>query len=169
MAGQTSEDVTYKALAGAEASLSRAVDPGTLSRLAEVGTLLGPAMTTLAFAYHDRRSHLIGQARVKMELPCQWCEARLEREVVAHFEGWLAIDEAQAQTWDTEQPSSKPIIVAGETLDVPLLIEDELLLAVPGRVCTDEHCPNRPVQDAVDVVAERTSPFAGMADLIGKR
>jgi uncharacterized metal-binding protein YceD (DUF177 family) len=169
MAGHTSEDVTYKALTSVGARIARVVDSAELPRLAELGAILEPVTASLAFAYHDRRSWVTGHASARMRLPCQWCEQWLDREVAAEFSAWLAVDEAQALEWDEQLASEAPIVVAGETLDIPLLIEDELIMAIPGRVCIDDQCVNRPLQEEKgEQPPFANSPFAVMAELIQK-
>ena len=169
MAGHTPENVTYKALTSVDARLDRVVSSEDLPRLSEVGVLLSPARATLMFAYHDRRRWVAGHASVQLKLPCQWCDRELDREIEVDFAAWLATDEEQALEWSEKLESDAPIVVAGEVLDVPLLIEDELLMAVPGRVCIDDLCFHRPVQDSQEEQPlSASSPFAAMAELIKK-
>ena len=169
MAGHTPENVTYKALTSVDAKLDRVVNSEELPRLSGVGVLLTPAKTTLKFAYHDRRRWVSGHASVRLKLPCQWCDRELEREIDVDFSAWLATDEEQALDWSEKLESGAPIVVAGEVLDVPLLIEDELLMAVPGRVCIDDLCIHRPLQESQnEQPRSASSPFAAMAELIKK-
>ena len=169
MAGQTPENVTYKALTSVDARLDRVVSSENLPRLSEVGVLLSPAKATLSFAYHDRRRWVSGHASARLKLSCQWCDRELDREIEVDFTAWLATDEEQALEWSEKLESDAPIVVAGEVLDVPLLIEDELLMAVPGRVCIDDLCVHRPLQDSQgEQPLPVSSPFAAMAELIKK-
>jgi len=169
MAGHTSEIITYKALTSADARLDRVVSSSDLPRLSNLGEMLEPAKATLVFAYHDRRRWVAGHASARLRLPCQWCDRELDREIEVDFTAWLATDEAQALEWSEELVSAAPIVVAGEVLDVPLLIEDELLMAVPGRVCIDDLCIYRPLQESRgEQPPPASSPFAAMAELIKK-
>ncbi len=169
MAGHTTENVTYKALTSADARLDRVVNSSDLPRLSELGEMLEPAKAVLTFAYHDRRRWVTGHASARLRLPCQWCDRELEREIEVDFTAWLATDETQALEWSEELVSTAPIVVAGEVLDVPLLIEDELLMAVPGRVCVDDLCIHRPSQESQgEQPPPASSPFAVMAELIKK-
>lgn len=169
MAGHTPENVTYKALTSVDAKLDRVVSSLDLPRLSELGVLLEPAKATLTFAYHDRRRWVSGHASAKLMLPCQWCDRELEREINVDFTAWLATDEGQALEWSEQLESEAPIVVAGEVLDVPLLIEDELIMAVPARVCVDDLCVYRPPQESQrEQPPPASSPFAVMAELIKK-
>jgi uncharacterized metal-binding protein YceD (DUF177 family) len=69
------------------------------------------------------------------------------------------------------------LVVAGVNLDMVELVEDELLLALPDRVCTDDDCAHMPVMrfgeaagDDVDTQgsgkASRRFPFAGLKEAI---
>lgn len=166
MAAGTPEEVTYRSLCERDVELARTVEGGMLPRLAEAGVIETPAVVHLQFAINSRRPSVAGAARVRLSLPCQWCESRVSREVEARFEVLLATDETEAVAWDEQVGQDKVIVVAGERLDVPGLIEDELLLSIPERVCIDEDCPRRPARSAGAPVVETQNGLAGLAQLI---
>ena len=64
-------------------------------------------------------------------------------EIEAALAGLLAADEDQAQQWSIDTPDVQIYLVAGGTLDLAELVEDELLLALPMRPCADEACVQR--------------------------
>jgi uncharacterized metal-binding protein YceD (DUF177 family) len=172
MAERRPEEVTYRELGERDAVLARTLEAGMLPRLGELGAIISPAAVNLDFSLVDRRPGVSGKASVRMKLPCQWCERFLERDVSAEFSVLLAVDDDQANRWDEEVGSRHVIVTAGDHLDVVSLVEDELLLSVPSRVCTDEQCPWRPGDEAGEgdpgTDQERQSPFAGIADLLRK-
>ncbi|MCP5179630.1 MAG: DUF177 domain-containing protein [Pseudomonadales bacterium] len=168
MAPPKPDDATYRELAEAGAVLVRELDGDACGRLAAVGTLLGPISVTLAFQGSGRRPRVDGSATARLRLPCQWCEEHLERTVSTRFLALLACDEAQADDWDKDLPGELEIIVAGTQLDVALLVEDELLLSIPERVCVDDACARRPRASSGDIEVEESgkSPFSGLAELL---
>ena len=66
------------------------------------------------------------------------------------------------------------IVAAGQHLDVAELIEDELILGLPRRVCFDEKCANMPELRFVDkdgkatedLPSDRQLPFQGLRELV---
>jgi uncharacterized metal-binding protein YceD (DUF177 family) len=168
MAGCNPEDATYRDLGECQATLARKLEGAMLPRLAELGQILQPVDVKLSFTLENRKPRVTGQVRTRLSLPCQWCSEHLERDIEAHFSVWLALDEEQADAWDEELGAEQVVVVAGEHLDVPELVEDELLLSVPTRVCVDDACIRRPRLQDDDPAQTRLGPFAGMADLIRK-
>ena len=157
------EDVTYRDLAGREAKLARTLEAGMLPRLAELASACAPVAVELAFSVDSRRPRVKGRVQARLSLPCQWCDQRLEREVAAEFTALLAEDEAQASLWEEAGRPDEVIVIAGERLDVPALVEDELLLSLPTRVCVDDQCVHRP--GGVRAADDHYSPFTQIADL----
>lgn len=175
MAERRPEEVTYRELGERDAVLARTLEAGMLPRLGQLGDILSPASVHLNFSLIDYKPGVSGKVSVRMNLPCQWCDRSLERDVSAEFSALLAVDDDEANRWDEDVGARHVIVTAGERLDVASLVEDELLLSVPSRVCTDELCPWRPIDRAgdADVVqpdpsSERRSPFAGISDLLKK-
>ncbi len=172
MAERRPEQVTYRELGERDAALARTLEAVMLPRLGDQGTLITPASIQLEFTLFDRKPQVHGRASVRMSLPCQWCDRSLERDVAAEFSALLALDEEEAKAWDQASGDRHVIVTAGEHLDVSSLVEDELLLSLPARVCIDDGCPWRPKIAERDSqgqnIADKMSPFAAMADLLRK-
>jgi uncharacterized metal-binding protein YceD (DUF177 family) len=166
MAERRPEDVTYRDLGDRKATLARSIEAGMLPRLAELGQVIVPAEARFEFGLRDNKPSVQGSVSVRMSLPCQWCERSLERQVQAEFSVLLAVDEAQAVSWDSEPDHDDVIVVAGERLDPAGLIEDELLMSIPLRVCEDDNCPSRPGSGKSDREQTAESPFKAMAELL---
>jgi|GEM_PF-1425624 len=169
MADRKPEDVTYRELGDRNATLARCVEAGMLPRLAEVGRVVSPAEARFEFGFRENMPSVQGTASVRMSLPCQWCDEWLERDIRAEFSVVLAVDEPEAVARDAEPGNNEAIVVAGERFDPAGLIEDELLMSIPYRVCEDQNCPSRPARqkDAEEQPAE--SPFKAMAELLRQK
>lgn len=166
MAAGIPEETTYRSLGEREVELARTVEAGMLPRLAGLGAIETSVVVHLWFYLDSRMPGVKGNARVRMKLPCQWCTEQLSRDIEARFDVLLAADEAEATSWDERVGQDRVIVVAGERLDVPSLIEDELMLSVPARVCVDEACPMRPKHAAGAHVTTDQSALAGLAKLL---
>jgi uncharacterized metal-binding protein YceD (DUF177 family) len=63
------------------------------------------------------------------------------------------------------------LIVSGDGVTVPEIVEDELILALPERLCVEEPCPHSPglafpaVSDVVEDDADARNPFHILAAL----
>ncbi len=177
MATRKSSAPLYADLARAGASISREIQPDSCARLGEATLQVAQINAQLEFAIDaDQRPVINGQVRAEVTMACHLCTQPVALEVVAPVAGALAMHEAQAQSWQEQDSALSIIEVSGQTLDVVELVEDELLLKLPLRVCSDEACENRPQlgygpSDAevlsFDAQAEDDSgnPFALLAQL----
>lgn len=170
MAERRPEDVTYRELGDRNATLARRVDAGMLPRLAEAGRVVNAAEASFEFGlrqgFGKKMPSVQGSASVRISLPCQWCDRWLERDIQAEFSVVLAVDEPEAMARDSEPGHNEVIVVAGERFDPAELIEDELLMSIPYRVCEDEHCPSRPAARREVEEQPAESPFKAMAELL---
>lgn len=157
---------TYRDLAHSNTQLARRVPAEDLARVAELGTLLDPVLATFAFFKLDGKPAVRLEAVVTVMLPCQWCEESVGREVQVHCEALLAESEAQASEWAAADEKLPVIAVVGKDFDAAALIEDELILALPGRVCSDNACPRRPTTSYGEIVQEAPGPLAGLRQLL---
>ncbi len=165
---KSSSGNTYRELAQSSASIERRLSGEALPRLAELGKVHEVVEATFRFLLHDGRAAVAARASAVIDLPCQWCDQSRQRTLDAEFEALLAEDEAQAQAWSADADEDAPVIVvAGRHFDAAALIEDELLLAVPGRVCDRDVCEFRPDAEYGDgEVPEAPKPLAGLRALL---
>ena len=145
MATRKSSVPLYADLARAGASISRAIQPDSCPRLGEAVLRVEQISARLEFAVDaDQRPVISGQVSAEITMACHLCTQPVALAVAAPVEGALAMNEAQAQAWQEQDSALSIIEVSGQTLDVVELVEDELLLKLPLRVCSDEACENRP-------------------------
>ena len=97
-----------------------------------------------------------GTAQVPCRVECQLCLIPQPREIAIEFNAILANSENQAQLIEEQlekglniepedgHTSLQVVVTEGKYLNIEDLIEDELLLNLPGKVCTDLNCPRRP-------------------------
>ena len=158
---------TYRDLARNEVMFQRRIDVQSLPRLNQMARLSGPVEAVFRFSVMDGRPAVAGDASVQAELPCQWCDIPQARTVRATFEAVLAEDEAEARHWSDQAGDDALVIaVVGAQFDAVALVEDELLLALPGRVCTDPDCAHRPPAGYGEATPEPGKPLAGLKALL---
>ncbi|WP_137896425.1 YceD family protein [Ramlibacter sp. 2FC] len=111
------------------------------------------------------------RAQVSLPLICQRCLGAVMIAVEVERPFRFVADEATAAALDDE--SEEDVLVLDRAFDLPALIEDELLMALP-LVPRHESCPSEPrlaVADA-DFEAEseaKAHPFAALARLRGDK
>jgi uncharacterized metal-binding protein YceD (DUF177 family) len=170
MTTRNSRAPTYADLARASAVVKRELAPAACSRLAEVVTELGMVSTELRFSLDaHQRVHVAGLAQATVGLACQLCTEPVTRVLQVELEGVLAASESQAEQWRVEHESDNVIVVTSDELDAAELVEDELLLQLPSRVCIDTTCERRPLlsygPSDQPLAVETHKPFAALAEL----
>ncbi len=179
MNSQVSGSSTYRSLAQQQAVVSRQLDPTSLPRFAQACGASDMVTTELTFGLDDQgRATVKGYVAAQVKLGCHRCEEMVPRRVDATFTALIAFSEEQADKWDSVAPGTDVVVVASPNVNVVELVEDELLLALPDRVCIDDDCPHMPSmyygtegketdKEAVpesDVDDTRRFPFAGLKD-----
>jgi len=105
------------------------------------------------------RSFLDLKVNGQLVLRCERCLQPLDWPIDVHSVLWLAPGEAEADAEPVDQDAYDPV-VGSDHFDVNLLVEDEVLLAIPVGPKHD-HCP-----DGLIAPKEgRQSPFAALAAL----
>ncbi len=167
MATQDSKVPTYVDLARVGAEVERQVDAATCARLHTAVGDVHQVSAALKFTLDDHgRPCVQGTTLASVTMDCQLCAEPVTVEVSADVDGVLAASDGQAQAWRSADDPQHVVVVAGAELDVVELIEDELLLNLPIRVCADEACPRRPTMDYGEEEIERAaSPFEQLAAL----
>ncbi len=112
---------------------------------------------------HDERGRPALKLRVNgtLQLRCQRCLEAMPFEVQTDETLVLAgtLAEMNAEPADASAPDR---VLAGKQMPVRVLVEDEVILALPYAP-RHESCSARPSQDAEG----KTSPFAGLRGLMG--
>ena len=181
MNSQGSGSSTYRSLAQQRAVVTRLLDSQLLPRFTQECSATGQVAVRLAFRRDDQgRVQVVGVVQGDVELGCHRCDKTVPKKIQAEFEALLAFDEDQAATWASQQADPEIVVVSGANLDVVELVEDELLLALPERVCLDDGCPNMPAMFyrgdgsekvgvetiQADVDDNRRLPFAGLKEAL---
>lgn len=169
MTTRKSNPPTYVDLAKAGAQIRRDIEPQSCIRLQAAAEALNGVRTTLTFGWDDQaRLRVNGQATAELQLSCHLCTEPVALELVADVNGVLARNEDEAQFWRDQDADLNIIMVSGAELDELELVEDELLLRLPSKVCVDAACERRPdlAYPAADAAEQQDQrPFAALAEL----
>ena len=156
---------TYTELAKVGARLERRVAADDCTRLHAAAAEVHDVEAELSFSFDDAgRAVVRGTARARLELSCQLCAEPVVRTIVTDVDGVLAGSEGEAQAWRSADDPPHIIVVSGAEFDVVELIEDELLLQLPQRVCTDSDCERRPSLSYGEVDVAKANPFQELAN-----
>lgn len=179
MNSQEAGSSTYRSLAQQRAVVSCQLEPQSLPRFAQACGVLDTVSADLTFSLDDQGRVMVkGRVVAEAELGCHRCEEMVPKRVDAMLTALVAFSEEQADAWDSVTPETDVVVVASPNLNVVELVEDELLLALPNRVCTDDECAHKPSmyygvdgkavdKEAVaesDVEETRRFPFAGLKE-----
>jgi len=165
----------YADLAKSEAVIDRQVPAQNCQRLVDCAINLQDIRARLSFAVDDRgRVAVAGKAETVLGLACQRCTEPVQVEVKAQIEAVLANSEDQAKLWREQDQALEIIVVSGPQLDVVELIEDEILLHLPAKVCMVAERVNYPKMSFGPLVEEvepdTHRPFAALSQMgIGAR
>ena len=164
MAARTPPVPTYTELAKVGARIERRVTAADCTRLHAAVAEVHDIEAVLDFSFDDAgRAAVQGTARAMVNMSCQLCAEPVALAINADVDGVLAGSDGEAQAWRSADDPPHIIIVAGAELDVVELIEDELLLQLPQRVCTDMDCEYRPLLSYGEAEDTRTNPFQALA------
>ena len=178
MKSNASGSSTYRSLAQQRAVVAQELEVASLPRFGEVCEAVKDIVAELNFDHDGQgRVKVSGRVHCKAQLACHRCDENVWRHVDCKFASVIAFDEAQADAWSELDPSLDILVVAGANLDIVELVEDELLLALPDRVCIDDDCEPMPVMryaavtgDEADALGSEESsrrfPFAGLKEAI---
>lgn len=159
----------YRAATANEVIKNRFVSPD-FERLKQSVLSIGdsPLDVELAFSTDTAgRSYLKGIVSLTVELECQRCLQGKPEPLTAHLDLVLLRHEGQIERYEGE---SEPVLIEDDGLDLRVLLEDELILALPIIAMHDEDC--QPWQDETELEIddtesepERENPFAMLAQL----
>jgi len=168
----TEERLAYANLARQGARVQRRLPAAMLPRLAEIAPGVGEVEVDLAFRMDGSgRPWVNGWAAQVVDVACQRCLERAEVRLAVQFE--LCIVQGDEAT--RELPEGVDLLVAdGETVSIVDIVEDELLLGLPERLCREEPCAHAPalsyppaMEDVAEAVAPADGPFSVLAKLKG--
>ncbi|MFW6092787.1 MAG: YceD family protein [Pseudomonadota bacterium] len=136
------ERLPYRDLARQGARVSRSVPGDALKRLADVAPGYGTLSIELAFSLdQDGRSWVTGSAEASVEATCQRCLESFATPLWVGFELCIVKDAGLA----SELANDVDVLaVDKDAVTLAEVVEDELILAVPERLCTEEPCPYAP-------------------------
>lgn len=159
-----------------------------LSRLVAALVELHGVTAKLEFSLDDYDRPVVrGRAAADVLLPCQRCteEVAVTLATPLHSLIWLS---AEPPAKELALGAADLIVSRSATVSFAALVEDDLLLALPDRVCQQADCPQAPVLsypaqvqkvspsspqtagasggDEKQVASDRQLPFAGLRDLL---
>jgi len=176
MKSNASGSSTYRSLAQQRARVATELGAASLQRFADICEAVKGIAADLSFDYDGQtRIRVSGRVHCEAQLACHRCKQLVWRQVNSDFAGVIAFDEEQAASWSQLDPDLDILVVGGANLNVVELVEDELLLALPKRVCTDDDCVHMPkmlygeavvddVDDEMSAEDLKRFPFAGLKD-----
>ena len=137
---------TYRALAQKQAVVERRLTGEHLRRLADICHRVDDVDARLSFDLDDHARVVVeAEVMARVALECQRCLGSVDRALPIKTRALIAFDESQASVWqDQVGVTEEIIVVADKVLDVAEIIEDEVILALPLKVCVAVPCENAP-------------------------
>jgi uncharacterized metal-binding protein YceD (DUF177 family) len=119
------------------------LEPAAFVRLNELVNAVDDVDVELTFSRdHDGHCRVDGQASFAAQVECHWCLEPVAVAIAADIGICVAGSDTEANelggAFDTH------VLDDGTTTSIVTLIEDDLILALPSRACTEEDCPRRP-------------------------
>jgi len=155
MTTRSDERLPYLDLARQGARVERLVQADGFSRLAEVAPVRDAVQVEIAFAIRgDGRIWVSGAAEATLNAECQRCLERLDRPLRVTFDLCIVRDPDVA----SELASGADVLtVDGDSVTVAQIVEDELILGLPERLCIEEPCPLTPALSYPAEDSEKTA------------
>jgi uncharacterized protein len=129
-------------LARQGARVVRSVQAGELTRLADIAPGRGVLNVEMSFDL-DAQGHpwVTGSAHVVLEATCQRCLEQFDHPMQADFALCIVQDPDLASALADEVD----VLVADtDTVTIATVVEDELILSLPERLCSETPCPYLP-------------------------
>lgn len=161
MTTRSDERLPYRELAKQGARVERSVQAGGLVRLEEIAPCRSPIQVEVTFTIgDDGRVWACGSAEAVLNAECQRCMERLDRPLRVTFDVCIVSDPEVA----SEVAGRADVVLAdGDTVTIAQIVEDELILGLPERLCVEEPCPLAPALsypvDGGDRAAADDNPF----------
>lgn len=168
------ERLAYPDLARQGAEVKRLLEPDQLPRLCRLAPPQGPVDVEMRFSLAaDGRPRVQGHAQAMVAAECQRCLETLTRPLRVAFDVCIVTDPELA----SELAAGADVLLAeGGSISVTEVVEDELILSLPERLCESEPCPLSPTlaypadgeaaaDGADDKPAHKDNPFDVLAEL----
>jgi uncharacterized protein len=164
------ERLAYANLARQGAHVQRRLPAAALPRLGAIAVGKGVIDVDLKFRLDGSgRPRVEGRVSQLVETACQRCLERFDHRLSVEFDVCIMREGAAA----TEAAERTDVLVAeGESVSIADIVEDELLLGLPDRLCRTEPCPHAPAlsypaagEEPADEPAESASPFSVLSKL----
>ncbi|MEQ8861383.1 MAG: DUF177 domain-containing protein [Pseudomonadales bacterium] len=161
------ERLPFRDLAGQGARIVRTLAPDALPRLAAIASGRRELRIDMTFTLDaDRRPWVRGTADTAISATCQRCLERFDQNMLVDFELCIVADPDLASAL---ADGVDVLVAEDDTVTVAQVIEDELLLALPERLCREDPCPYAPVlsypADEAPQPAPEDNPFHVLASL----
>jgi uncharacterized protein len=158
--------LAYASLARQAVHVDRRLPAGALHRLEELAPADGDGTVRLEFRIDEQgRAWVRGHAEQPVDAACQRCLERFGRVLAVDFDLCIAREGEEA----SELGAGVDVLVAeGDTVSIAEIVEDELLLGLPDRLCESDPCPNAPPLSFPAAGAEEKlagSPFGVLSKL----
>ena len=166
---------SYKGLAQKNSVVNRKVLAAELPRLVRVCESVDTVSVELKFRFDDHgRICVEASTETLVHVACHLCSEAVAWPMQVAFAALVAADEDQAKSWVDMTEPEYVIVAAGRELDIAELIEDELILQLPRRVCFDESCEHKPamqffeagVRAQSSLPADRQLPFKDLKEFV---
>lgn len=171
MDNPSEERLAFAALARQAVRVERQVAPELLPRLQALMPIDGVARVALAFRLDESgRAWVSGNAAVRGAATCQGCLSQFGHDLSVTFDLLILTEGPDVHSLAEDHDV---LTVSGEGVTVPEIVEDELMLALPERLCVEEPCPHRPAlafpaaTAPVEEDADVRNPFHILAALKG--
>ncbi|MCZ6618026.1 MAG: YceD family protein [Gammaproteobacteria bacterium] len=136
------ERLSYLDLAKRSARVTRRIGRSELPRFSQLVDSSGIVEVELAFALDDNgHAWVTGCAEVEIGLVCHRCSETLNRTVRAQVSACLVADEQLATVLGADQ---EVLVTDGTGVTAAEIVEDELILSLPERLCEHEPCELTP-------------------------
>ena len=152
-------------LAAREAEVERVVEAAGLQRFAALCRCLAPIRVRLRFRLDEAgRVQVQGRCSVQLVVECQRCLAPVERALAAEFACTVVGSDREASRLGADRCV---MLLNGDEAGLAQLVEDELILALPARPCTDADCPKAPARAFPEAApGEVAKPLQALAVLL---
>ncbi len=136
------ERLSYVDLAKQKARVTRRLDGSELPRFSQLVDLGSTAEVELAFAFDDDgHAHVSGYAEVGAGLVCHRCSESLTRTIRVPLSVCLVADEQLATALSVDR---EVLVTDGSGVTLAELVEDDLILGLPERLCETDPCELTP-------------------------
>lgn len=156
MSTRPDERLPYLELARQGARVERTVQARSLERLAAIAPGRGDLRVEMRFRLDAHgRPWVSGSAQVTLAATCQRCLESFDTEMQGEFELCIVRDPELASTLANEVDV---LVADDDAVTVADVVEDELMLGLPERLCTQTPCPYAPTLNYPALEQESEAP-----------